>query len=253
MRINPQPPKNWKDLQNQAALILSECGFKAEVEKTINLVRGTVNVDVYAVDETQTPQTVYICECKRWASAVPKNVVHGFRTVLSDCGANWGLIISKAGFQGGAVEAAEFSNVRLMTWEQFEELWMNRWIEKHLRPTLYKAQDRICDYTEPFIGSKLARRLDVISPERQQQFIALRSDPAKVLPAFAALHLGATWNATLGISKIDLPLNEHKEKWNLQHFPERLCATDSLREFLDVFLEWIAEAAGEFEAILDGK
>jgi hypothetical protein len=93
-----------------------------EVNRTIKTVRGTVNVDVYAEDVTQTPSAVCLCECKHWSTAVSKDVVHAFRTVVSDFGASWGFLISSGGFQSGAIEAATYSNVRLQTWEEFEAL-----------------------------------------------------------------------------------------------------------------------------------
>jgi hypothetical protein len=59
-----------------------------------------------------TPSQVYAIECKNWRKKVPRSVVHGFRTVVGDSGANWGAIVSLHGFQSGAYEAARYSNVR---------------------------------------------------------------------------------------------------------------------------------------------
>src|SRR5437868_1284602 len=117
MRINAAPPTSWKDLQTQTALILSECGLAAEIEKTIKIVRGTVEVDVLAIDSAQKPAHKILCECKHWTTPVSKVVVHAFRTVIADSGANTGYLISSAGFQSGALDAAEQSNVHLQTWD----------------------------------------------------------------------------------------------------------------------------------------
>lgn len=249
MRINPKPPTSWRDLQNQAARILTESGLKAEVEKTITTARGTVNVDVYAIDETQRPPPVCLCECKHWTASVPKNVVHGFRTVLTDFGASWGFLISSAGFQSGAFEAAEFSNVRLMTWQQFEDTWMERWTETYLRPKLYEAQERLCGYTEPLLGTGVCRRLDAISPERQGQFKTLRKNPSKVLPAELALHLGAPWHKMMGNTDFNLPLNKRTPAWALECAPAQLVATESLREFGEILCKWVDEVTAEFDAV----
>ena len=101
MRINARAPLDWRDLQTQAARVLSESGLTAEVEKTIQLVRGTVTVDVHARDLCGTPPLLYLCECKNWATPVSKETVHAFRTVVNDSGAHCGFLISKAGFQSG--------------------------------------------------------------------------------------------------------------------------------------------------------
>jgi hypothetical protein len=34
------PPTDWRELQDNAALILSECGFKSRTEAEIRLARG---------------------------------------------------------------------------------------------------------------------------------------------------------------------------------------------------------------------
>jgi len=124
--INASPSKDWQDLQNEVAQIMRESGLVAEVEKKIETVRGPVNIDVYAEDNTQRPPVIYICECKHWRAAIPKTMVHAFRTVAADYGANWGLIISSAGFQAGTHEAARNSNIRLLNWHEFEELFEDR-------------------------------------------------------------------------------------------------------------------------------
>ena len=116
-----------------------------------------MEVDVYAEDLSSQPKTVYLCECKHWQSAVPQTVVHAFRTVVTDYGANWGFIISSAGFQSGAFEAAAKSNVRLLTWDEFQELFVDRWIENYMMPRLREEVEPLVDYTEPF-NARVSRR-----------------------------------------------------------------------------------------------
>src|SRR5690554_488282 len=99
--IESKLPETWEDLQNKVALILMECGFEAETPKIIETVRGKVEIDVFAIDNSVKPNTTYLCECKYWKNPIPQTVIHAFRTVISDYGANWGLIISSNGFQSG--------------------------------------------------------------------------------------------------------------------------------------------------------
>ena len=93
--IEDGPPVDWRALQIAVHQILTECGMQAEIEREVKLARGTVEVDVFAVDPDPTPNSVYVCECKNWAAAIPQTVVHSFRNVVLDSGANLGLIISK--------------------------------------------------------------------------------------------------------------------------------------------------------------
>src|SRR3954468_23876030 len=97
--IENEPGADWRDLQQRVAIILSECGLTSEVGRKIGLVRGTVEIDVYATDPTTTPPAVYLCECKRWRTKVPQAEVQAFRTIVSDAGAHFGLFVSAAGFQ----------------------------------------------------------------------------------------------------------------------------------------------------------
>ena len=131
-------PIDWKDLQIKVGQILTDIGFEVEIEKDIETVRGKVNVDVYAENNIENPKTIIIAECKNWTKKVPKTVVHSFRTVVNDYGANFGFIISKIGFQKGAYEAINKSNIQLFNWAEFQEYFTIKWIE-----TIITSLDRI--------------------------------------------------------------------------------------------------------------
>ena len=124
-----QSVKDWRDLQTLVCQIYDEMGCEAEVEKDIHTVRGVTNIDVYVKDIFQPQPLIYLCECKHWATRVPKAIVHAFRTTVSDIGAHCGFIISKKGFQSGAYEAARNTNVHLVSWEEFQCLHEERWTD----------------------------------------------------------------------------------------------------------------------------
>lgn len=121
-------PKDWKDLQVRVAKIFSDMGYNAEIEKDITLVRGKVNVDVFATRKILNITETQIAECKYWTTAVPKSVVHSVRTILADYGANTGYIISRKGFQEGAHEAAQNSNLHLFDFNQFQTEFRTQWV-----------------------------------------------------------------------------------------------------------------------------
>src|SRR5260370_33631163 len=100
-------PRVWSELEVRVCQILTECGCSAERSKHLDLPRGGVNIDVYAEDPTREPHLIIVCECKRWQASVSQTVVHAFRTVVSEIGAHVGFIVSAAGFQSGAIAAAE--------------------------------------------------------------------------------------------------------------------------------------------------
>ena len=78
--INESLPIDWRDLQRQVALILSECNFQVGIEKTVQTVRGASEIDVFAVDKEKMPPITYLCECKHWSSPIPQTAVHAFRS-----------------------------------------------------------------------------------------------------------------------------------------------------------------------------
>ena len=170
--VEAAPPSDWKGLEAAVARILSECGYEVEVGKNVKLARGDVNVDVWA-DEHASPPNIILVECKHWVKAATKNVVHGFRTVVGDGGANTGLLVSSAGFQKGAVAAAEYSNVRLLTWDQFEQMFVGRWFRQYMCPTIAKETDALHEYTEP-LNIRVSRKADALPAARRARVSALR-------------------------------------------------------------------------------
>lgn len=133
IKIFNNPPKDWRDLQNKAGSIFRCLGYEIFIEKNIKTVRGTVNVDVFARDRTNELSPIHICECKHWNNRVPKNVVHSFRTVITDFGVNFAYIISKSGYQAGAFEAAKNSNINLLTWDEFLVLFEEKWLRSMVK------------------------------------------------------------------------------------------------------------------------
>src|SRR3984893_10779885 len=142
-------PSDWKDLEKRVCQILSECGCRTKRGKQLRLPRGKVKVDVYAEDVTRQPHMVIVCECKHWKSGVPQTTVHSFRTVVNETGAHVGFIISCSGFQSGAVKAAKSTNIELVTWEQFQERFYNRWFDSMLAK-LDEIAREVFDYSDYF-------------------------------------------------------------------------------------------------------
>lgn len=54
------PPENWKEMEKSVAQILSASGMDAEIQKTINLARGAVTVDVYAQPKKESVWANYM-------------------------------------------------------------------------------------------------------------------------------------------------------------------------------------------------
>jgi restriction system protein len=240
------PPTDWQSLQTEAAKIFSECGLITEVTKDITTVRGTVNIDVYADDTTQAPTSTYLIECKLWNRPVPKTVVHAFRTVVTDFGANWGFIISSKGFQKGAYEAAERSNIRLLNWVEFLELFRDRWTQHYMLPYLFQECDALVEYTEP-INSRIFRKADKLSPEKQEVFRQLRQQYQAL--AYYALHISFQRSPAKG----EIPSLPIKDGMKVDYrkieggLPPNLVEATTLRDFLNIYVDHLKAATSAFD------
>ncbi len=161
-------PGDWKELQTRVASILSDIGYTCEVEKNIDTVRGKVNIDVFAENTNIQPKQLILAECKFWSTNVPKAVIHSFRTVINDSGANYGYVISKAGFQSGSFDAVDKSNVSLFTWNEFQEFFKPTWLNAMLHK-LYILGKPLMDFTD-YMGDFYDQDYDLLSEENKEKF-----------------------------------------------------------------------------------
>jgi hypothetical protein len=103
----------WKEYQEEAAAFFRSLGLDAQTDVTMNGVRTTHNVDVLVRSHHVGFDVTWIVECKQWKSRVSKLHVLALREIVTDLGADRGILLSEAGFQSGAIEAATLTNVRV--------------------------------------------------------------------------------------------------------------------------------------------
>jgi hypothetical protein len=248
--IDIDEPANWRAFQEWVARVLRESGLTVEVEKQIETARGVVVVDIWAHDHTGTPLQTYLMECKQWRSRVPKSVVHAFRMVVGDSGANWGAIVSAKGFQKGAHDAARYSNVRLLTWVELQELFEARWFERHFLGTIAEAAPLI-EYTEP-VNSRIFRKVDSLPAERRETFRSLRERHLG-LGAVALQYLVPAIGPLTNIDRRPrVPLRSQLERGLSEGaltLPDSILDASCLRSLLAAILEAAAAAIGEFDEV----
>ena len=170
--ITANIPENWRDLQACVAEILSQCGFNVDLERVIELGRGKAEIDVYAEEAHRGRLNRIICECKYWKAAVPQQIVHAFRTVTSDVGANASYIIALSGFQSGAHEAVQRTNLRLVTWKEFQDEFETTWLDTFFAPTITTELDALMTYTEPFAPAWF----DKLTETEREAYVALAQE-----------------------------------------------------------------------------
>lgn len=148
MKFTYRVPQNWRELQDLVAEYLIVAGYTAITPYEIYTARGKVEVDVYIEAPYELVKHI-ICECKYWDTPVTKEKIHAFRTVVYDSGAELGIIVSKNGYQAGAIEAAKFSNIRLETWESFLGIIEDKWIDNKLWEVKTMAA-RVMSFTDRY-------------------------------------------------------------------------------------------------------
>lgn len=243
--LTAQNPKDWSDLQDRVAEILEECGLEAEVQHTLEAARGTVEVDVYAVEKVDGRTTTIAFECKHWRTRVPKAVVQTFRTVLADLGVNAGYIISSSGFQAGAHSVAAMTNLRLLTWQEFQKEFSQTWLQNYLVPQITEGLDTLLSYTEPLVPDWF---LNVPNEDKD----VLRLLRSKHL-AFSALMMQFTRYGRIlrDVGFPDLPLRDRLEApfADTAWIPDGILDAVGYRDLLSLVLEHSSMAVEEFDIV----
>jgi hypothetical protein len=106
--------KRWQEYQHQAAGLLRELGFTADVDVKLIEPNGTVHaIDVVARRTVAGVEVLWIVECKLWNTNVPKEKVLTLQSIVTNLGADRGVLISEKGFQSGALRTAIQKNITL--------------------------------------------------------------------------------------------------------------------------------------------
>lgn len=103
----------WSEYQEEAAEFYRSLGLEATTNVTIKGVRTSHDVDVLVKSRHAGFEVTWIVECKHWKSPVSKLHVLGLREIVTDTGADRGILLAENGFQSGATEAAALTNVHL--------------------------------------------------------------------------------------------------------------------------------------------
>jgi hypothetical protein len=172
--IDDPLPKDWRDLQTGVCRLFRDIGLTANEEVPLTTSRGTVKVDVFAVDNESEDKIQCIVECKCWDTAIPQSVVLALTSVMHDSGANLGFIVSKHGLQSGATRFTEYTNIQGLTYQQLQERYFNVWWRRHFSVRVAAAAEYLNEYVE-LPNSQRGNFLESLAPTEAQRFYELRS------------------------------------------------------------------------------
>jgi len=111
-------PRDWRELEVTAMLFLEYQGCSAARGVDLEGIRGKHRVDVLGTFSLKGMEYKTIVECKYWSQKVRKEQVATLVSIMEDVGASKGIIISKSGFQTGAVNYAKKRSVELLTLQE---------------------------------------------------------------------------------------------------------------------------------------
>jgi len=92
----------------------------AETNVSIKGVRTSHDIDVVIRSIHVGFDLMWLVECKHWKAAVSKLHVLALREIVSDIGADRGIMMAENGYQSGALEAAQLTNVQLTSLAELE-------------------------------------------------------------------------------------------------------------------------------------
>ena len=245
---NPEP-NDWKKLQYGVCKIFNEIGLKAETEKEIKTPRGTVELDVFALDPGSVDKIQYVVECKNWKSSIPQSVVHSFTTVMHEVGANIGYIVSQRGLQKGAIDYIKNTNIKGVKYSEFQNHYLGVWIDRHFCPTVGNAADSLMQYTEP-INSRRERYKSNLSNKLQEDFMTLYNEYN--LFGVALTMISARRLMPKLIPRPDISIATMNKIIADTIGQKNIIETHYLRDFLEKLLLLIKEITEKFTSIFGG-
>jgi hypothetical protein len=251
--IDDPYPEDWKDLQDGVRRIFRNLGLSSEVEINLATPRGSVNVDVLAVDERSLDKIKYIVECKNWNTTIPQSVVHSFTTVMHETGANIGFIISKYGLQSGAREYTNNTNIIGLTYLGFQEKYFKAWWLRYFCPRIGDAADRVLQYTEDFniLRDEAYKNL---TEENKSKFDLLQKQyvvHSWTLSMFNMPSISPNFN-TGTLLNVPESIEEFKVRVLSKITPGIEWSCSTFRDLLDLILIFLREIEEEFNSLFGG-
>jgi restriction system protein len=104
---------DWKAYQEEAAAFFRSLGLEATTDKTVSGARTKHDIDVFVVIDMAGFEVRWVVECKHWKTPVTKLHVMALREIVADIGADRGILLCEAGFQSGAIAAANLTNIQV--------------------------------------------------------------------------------------------------------------------------------------------
>lgn len=206
--------KRWEEYQHQAAGLLRELGFSAEVNVSLKEANGAAHaIDVAARRTVAGVNLLWIVECKYWKRRVPIEKILTLRALVLDLGADHGLLMSESNFQSGAILTARQKNITLTS---LDDLRANA-ADEILAARVALAEKRLMD-----LSLRVNRDLRPFTMRTEHMLASLAAQlPPEVAEEFAARPeaieyaegIREVWSRVEGLTPEDLvPFSPHPDE-----------------------------------------
>lgn len=111
----------WSQYQEDVAEFFRSIDLEAETNVSLIGTRTSHDVDVVIQGSLAGLDLLWIVECKFWETRVSKLHVFALREIVHDLGADRGLLLAERGFQRGAFQAAQLTNVTLLSLPELKD------------------------------------------------------------------------------------------------------------------------------------
>ena len=132
----------WRDYQDTTAEFFRRLGCTAEVEATVEGVRGEHKIDVLVTGVLHSIPFQWIVECKFWKTNIPKEKVLILQNIVQAVGADRGFLLSETGFQSGAIRVSRYSNITLSSLDDLK-LEANAYLIRNETEEILQRRDRV--------------------------------------------------------------------------------------------------------------
>ena len=118
-------PPAWKNYQEEAATFFRSLGLEASTDVKIDGARTSHDIDVLVKSIHAGFEIIWLVECKHWKTSVSKLHVFALREIVNETGADRGILLCETGFQSGAIDAANLTNVKVTSLAKMTESTKN--------------------------------------------------------------------------------------------------------------------------------
>jgi len=110
----------WRAYQEKVGKVFCDLGCNATVDTKVRGIRAMHKIDVWVTFRRFGLNHKWVIECKHWKTPITKEKVLALRSVVEDVGADRGLLVAESGFQPGAQDASNLTNIHLLTFTELQ-------------------------------------------------------------------------------------------------------------------------------------